>query len=79
VSLELLCPFVQLTPRESDVARLLLRGYSNKEIGGVLGIPDAIVKNILQRIFKKCGINLGEKRIKLVVLLHQNGISCDAA
>ena len=41
--------------------------------------PDAIIKNILQRIFKKCGINLGEKRIKLVVLLHQNGISCDAA
>jgi len=39
VSLELLCPFAQLTPRESDVARLLLRSYSNKEIGGVLGIP----------------------------------------
>jgi DNA-binding NarL/FixJ family response regulator len=46
---------VRLTERELDVLRLVAGGYSNKEIGRVLGISDGTVKNHMTEILQKLG------------------------
>jgi len=43
----------QLTERELAVLRLVAGGYSNKEIGRLLGISDGTVKNHLTEILQK--------------------------
>lgn len=44
---------VRLTERELAVLRLVAGGYSNKEIGRLLGISDGTVKNHLTEILQK--------------------------
>lgn len=46
-----------LTPRESEVARLLARGLTNKEIAQRLGITDHTVKFHLNGILRKLGVS----------------------
>jgi DNA-binding NarL/FixJ family response regulator len=46
-------PASRLTARELAVLRPVAGGYSNKEIGRSLGIPDGTVKNHLTEIFAK--------------------------
>ena len=46
-----------LSPREAEVAELVLRGYTNPEIASTLGIAPATAKRHLTRIFDKIGIN----------------------
>ena len=45
----------KLTPRESDVLRLVLGGYSNREIGKALRISEGVVKNQVSVILSKFG------------------------
>lgn len=45
-----------LTPRELDVVRLLAGGYSNKEIGGALGMTEGTVKNHVSSVLAKLGV-----------------------
>jgi two-component system NarL family response regulator len=45
-----------LTAREVDVLRLIVRGQSNKEIGVALGLTEATVKGYLHQIFGKMGV-----------------------
>lgn len=45
-----------LTPRELEVVRLLAGGYSNKEIGGALGMTEGTVKNHVSSILSKLGV-----------------------
>lgn len=45
-----------LTERETDVLRLLARGYSNKEIGRSLDITEKTVKNHVASILSKLGL-----------------------
>jgi DNA-binding NarL/FixJ family response regulator len=45
----------QLTPRESDVLRLVAAGYSNREIGESLKISEGAVKNHLSVVLSKLG------------------------
>jgi DNA-binding NarL/FixJ family response regulator len=45
----------RLTERELSVLRLVASGYSNKEIGRVLGISDGTVKNHMTEIMQKLG------------------------
>jgi DNA-binding NarL/FixJ family response regulator len=47
----------QLSPRESDVLRLLGRGLSNKEIGAQLGVVEGTVKIHIANIFSKLGVS----------------------
>ena len=49
-------PKVQLTPRETEVLRLLLGGKANREIGAKLGIDLGTAKGHLQRIMRKAGV-----------------------
>ena len=47
---------VQLTGREREVVRLLVRGLSNREIGAELGVEAAAVKAHLGRLMRKAGV-----------------------
>lgn len=46
-----------LSPREAEVAELVLRGYGNPEIASTLGIAAATTKRHLTRIFDKIGVD----------------------
>jgi len=45
----------ELTPRESDVLRLIAQGKSNREIARALYVTEATVKTHVNRIFAKTG------------------------
>jgi DNA-binding NarL/FixJ family response regulator len=45
-----------LTPREMDVIRLVVRGRSNREIGEALAVTEGTVKGYLHQIFGKLGV-----------------------
>jgi len=46
-----------LSPREAEVAELVLRGYGNPVIASMLGITPATTKRHLTRIFDKIGVD----------------------
>jgi DNA-binding CsgD family transcriptional regulator len=46
-----------LSPREAEVAELVLRGYPNPVIASTLGIASATAKRHLTRIFDKIGVD----------------------
>jgi DNA-binding NarL/FixJ family response regulator len=56
----------ELSVREQDVARLLVRGISNKEIARTLGIEVVTVKRHVGNIFRKLGV---ENRTQAAVCL----------
>jgi DNA-binding NarL/FixJ family response regulator len=45
-----------LTPREREVLRLIAGGYSNREIGNMLGTTEGTVKNQASTILSKLGV-----------------------
>jgi DNA-binding NarL/FixJ family response regulator len=45
-----------LTERETEVLRLLARGYCNKEMARMLGISDATVKTHVKNLLAKLGL-----------------------
>ena len=47
----------ELTPREQDVLRLLIKGFTNKKIANDLFISEKTVKSHLNKIFKKLNVN----------------------
>jgi two-component system, NarL family, nitrate/nitrite response regulator NarL len=55
-----------LTARESEVANLLSKGASNKDIAKALHISERTVKNHLRSIFSKIGVN---SRVQAVLSL----------
>ena len=44
-----------LTPREHEVARLVARGWTNKEVARALGVTDGTVKLHVHKILQKLG------------------------
>lgn len=46
-----------LSPREAEVAELVLKGYANPQIAVVLGIAQTTAKRHLTRIFDKLGVH----------------------
>ena len=46
-----------LTPREHEVAVLVARGLSNKQIADVLVITEKTAKNHVQRVLDKVGVH----------------------
>ncbi|KQS71314.1 response regulator transcription factor [Modestobacter sp. Leaf380] len=50
-------PAVDLSPRETEVLRLVARGLSNAEIGRELHIGEATVKTHLLRTYAKLGVS----------------------
>lgn len=64
-------PPASLTPRETDVLRLVARGLSNREIGERLYLGEATVKTHLLRTFEKLGVN---DRTRAVTLAMERGL-----
>jgi DNA-binding NarL/FixJ family response regulator len=60
-----------LTVRETEVMRLIAAGYSNREIGGLLGMADGTVKVHVSRILSKLGVR---DRIQAVLRALENGV-----
>jgi len=60
-----------LTPREKQVITLLLKGYTNKEIGMELGITANSVKKYLQIIYQKLGVRT---RLEAALLILKEGL-----
>lgn len=46
----------RLTPRETEILRLVAGGYNNREIGAALFLGEGTVKNHLSRILSKLGV-----------------------
>lgn len=61
----------QLTNREVDVLRLLVQGYTNKQIGEKLNISTRTVETHRANITSKLGIN---SRVELLRFATQNGL-----
>ena len=49
-------PLAPLTPREREIAQLVLGGRSNREAGELLGLSERTVGNHLQSVFNRLGI-----------------------
>ena len=58
-----------MTNRERDVAVLVGRGYTNRQVGDRLGITEVTVRHHLSSIFNKLGV---ANRFELIVWLHRN-------
>ena len=58
-----------LTAREQQIVELLLQSYGNAEIARELHIKLRTVKAHFYRIYLKCGIHEGFKRVRLATLL----------
>jgi two-component system NarL family response regulator len=50
-------PGVELTAREMDVLKLIVKGMSNKEIAATLNISEGTVKSYINIIFTKMGVS----------------------
>ena len=63
--------FAELTPRERDVFRLLVRGYSNPEICRELVISDATAKTHVAHILQKLDLR---DRVQAVIIAYECGM-----
>ena len=61
----------ELTGRERDMVRFIVKGYSNKEIGAEFGITEDTVKGHLKSLFLKLGVN---DRTQAAISALQHGI-----
>ena len=61
-----------LTPRETDIVRLLSEGMSNAEIAEALFVETSTVKSHLTRAMTKIG---ARDRVQTVVWAHRHGIA----
>jgi DNA-binding CsgD family transcriptional regulator len=60
-----------LSPRESEIVRMVAQGYPNKTIAGVLDISTFTVSSYIRRIFSKLDVN---SRAAMVALAIERGL-----
>jgi DNA-binding NarL/FixJ family response regulator len=58
----------RLTDREEEVARLLVRGFGNREIGLHMQLSDGTVRNYISVLYGKLGVS---SRAKAIILLQK--------
>jgi DNA-binding NarL/FixJ family response regulator len=63
--------FVELTPRELQIVRLLARGLPNKEIAGMLGTKTGTVRNQISTILQKLDV---PNRVQAILCAAQLGL-----
>jgi DNA-binding NarL/FixJ family response regulator len=62
---------LKLTERETEIALMLTKGYTNRQIASTLFISDGTVKNYVSMIYSKTNI---KDRTKLLLFLKEKGI-----
>lgn len=67
----------ELTPRESEVLRLLLSGYQNKSIGHKLGISERTVEVHRARMMRKLGVTSFAVLIRRAIDAGVEPLPCD--
>jgi DNA-binding NarL/FixJ family response regulator len=65
-------PLAALSDRQQQVATLLLKGLSNKEIANTLCVSEGTIKCHLHGIYEKLGV---QSRIELVLMLSNRSKS----
>jgi DNA-binding NarL/FixJ family response regulator len=65
-------PLEQLSNREVEIARLLIKGYGNLEISELLHIKKTTVSTFKNRVFEKLGIDNLAALIKVFQLYFEN-------
>jgi DNA-binding NarL/FixJ family response regulator len=58
-----------ITPRQNDIARLIVKGFSNQEIADQLSVSVYTVKNHKQMLFRKANV---KSSIELANYVRQN-------
>ena len=64
-----------LTPREAQVCKLLLQGYTLRQIAGILILSPATVNTYCTALYRKLNIN---SRIQLLLLAQNHSSEQDA-
>jgi DNA-binding NarL/FixJ family response regulator len=64
--------FARLSPRQREVAQLLLQGQSNKAIGRKLGVSEGTIKAHVSAIYQIIG---AKNRVEAVTLAAKSGIA----
>jgi DNA-binding NarL/FixJ family response regulator len=64
-------PRIELTPRETEVLGLVAKGFSNRQIGEILGRTEGTIKIHLKNILEKLG---ADDRTEAVTIALQRGI-----
>lgn len=59
-----------LSPRESEIVRMVAQGYPNKTIATVLEISSFTVSSYIRRLFVKLGVNSRASMVALVIERH---------
>lgn len=62
----------ELSPRETDIVRLVACGLTNREISGRLGVSDKTVKNHISHIFAKLNVST---RTQVVIHAIRSGLA----
>jgi DNA-binding NarL/FixJ family response regulator len=65
-------PVTELSPRETDILRLISQGMSNRDIGRRLLLSEKTVKNYVSRIFSKLHVS---KRSQAALHATKNGLA----
>jgi DNA-binding CsgD family transcriptional regulator len=63
----------RLSPREEEIFTYLQRGYSNRQIGLVLGTSPLTVRNQLARLFRKVGVSTRAELVGLAATCIRSG------
>jgi DNA-binding NarL/FixJ family response regulator len=58
---------ITLTTKERDVLKAVFEGLTNKEIGTRMGISEAYVKALLQRLFNKTGVRSRSQLVRVAL------------
>ncbi len=62
--------FYSLTQRESQIARLLLEGLTNRQIAQLCSITEQTAKDHLKHIYRKMGVHHRTALISLLLKFH---------
>jgi PAS domain S-box-containing protein len=63
---------VALSTRESEVVRLIVQGFSNKEIASSMGISEGSVKNTLRQLFGKTDVRTRSQLVRVALERYRN-------
>lgn len=63
---------VSLSPREKDVARLVARGLSNRNIAEILGVQEQSIKNTVSSLMSKLGC---DNRVQVLLKVQNTEVA----